>query len=78
MANPEFKPGKNKKAGIFEAYMKTNELSYFKRRDVHDGMDTVAFITALPAGDNHRLVAAVWALPRQGRKEKNSSNLSAG
>lgn len=59
MANPEFKPGKNKKAGIFEAYMKTNELSYFKRRDVHDGMDTVAFITALPAGGNHRLVAAV-------------------
>ena len=59
MANPEFKPGKNKKAGIFEEYMKTNDLSYFKRRDVHDGMDTVALKNALTARDKNPLVSAV-------------------
>ena len=53
-----FNPGKNVKAGIFEKYMKDNELNFFQRRDTHDEKDSVAFITAIPAG-SHRLVAAV-------------------
>lgn len=54
-----FNPGKNVKADIFETYMKENDLNFFQRKDVHDAKDTVAFITAIPAGDKHRLVAAV-------------------
>ncbi|MFR6111607.1 MAG: hypothetical protein ACLUIQ_09895, partial [Dialister invisus] len=53
-----FNPGKNVKAGIFEKYMKDNDLNFFQRRDTHDEKDSVAFITAIPAG-SHRLVAAV-------------------
>lgn len=59
MTNQKFIPRKNEKAAIFEEYMKKNDLNFFRRRDVHDGMDTVAFITAIPAQGNHRLVAAV-------------------
>ena len=54
-----FNPGKNLKADIFENYMKKENLNFFQRRDTHDHMDTVAFITAVPGGDKHRLVAAV-------------------
>ena len=59
MTNQKFIPRKNEKAAIFEEYMKKNDLNFFRRRDVHDGMDTVAFNTAIPAQGNHRLVAAV-------------------
>ena len=31
-----FNPGKNVKAGIFEKYMKDNDLNFFQRRDTHD------------------------------------------
>ncbi len=55
----QFNPGRNKKADLFEKYMKDNDLNFFQRRDVHDQKDTVVFITAVPAGDSHRLVAAV-------------------
>ena len=50
-----FNPGKNVKAGIFEKYMKDNDLNFFQRRDTHDEKDSVAFITAIPAG-SHRLL----------------------
>lgn len=54
----KFNPGRNMKADTFEKYMKDNDLNFFRRRDVHDQKDSVAFITAIPAG-SHRLVAAV-------------------
>ena len=40
-----FNPGKNVKAGIFEKYMKDNDLNFFQRRDTHDEKDSVAVIT---------------------------------
>lgn len=59
MNTESFVPGKNEKAPIFEKYMKENDLSFFRREDLGGPMDSVAFLTTLPAGENHRLVATV-------------------
>ena len=72
-----FNPGKNVKAGIFEKYMKDNDLNFFQRRDTHDEKDSVAFITAIPAG-SHRLAcipcsASIWASRLQAPPVKLSS-----
>ena len=56
---PQGNRKKNLKADIFDNYTKTKGLNFFKRRDVHDSYDTSVFMTAIPAGKHHKLVAAV-------------------
>lgn len=55
------KPRKNLKADKFDAYMKQEGLTFFRRQEAHDSYDTIVFMTALPAGKQtvHRLVCAV-------------------
>lgn len=50
---------KNVKADMFEEYTKQEGLNFFRRQDTHDAFDTTVFMTALPAGKSHKLVAAV-------------------
>lgn len=50
---------KNLKADAFEAYVKKEGINFFRRQDAHDSYDTVVFMTAIPAGEHHKLVAAV-------------------
>lgn len=56
---PQGNRKKNLKADIFDNYAKAKGLNFFKRRDVHDSYDTSVFMTAIPAGKHHKLVAAV-------------------
>lgn len=49
----------NFKADIFEKYMKEQGLNFFVRQDHEDSFDTTVFITALPAGQNHKVAATV-------------------
>lgn len=56
---PQGNRKKNLKADIFDNYTKAKGLNFFKRRDVHDSYDTSVFMTAIPAGKHHKLVAAV-------------------
>lgn len=56
---PQGNRKKNLKADIFDNYIKAKGLNFFKRRDVHDSYDTSVFMTAIPAGKHHKLVAAV-------------------
>ena len=50
---------KNLKADAFEAYVNKEGINFFRRQDAHDSYDTVVFMTAIPAGEHHKLVAAV-------------------
>lgn len=56
---PQGNHTKNRKADLFEKYMKKEGLNFFRRQDSHDSYDTVVFMTAIPAGEHHKLVAAV-------------------
>ncbi|MGN0954938.1 YbjN domain-containing protein [Dialister sp.] len=56
---PQGNHKKNLKADIFETYMKKEGLNFFRRQEAHDSYDTVVFMTAIPAGKHHKLVAAV-------------------
>lgn len=49
---------KNLKAEKFAAFIKEHKYNYFQRQDIHDSMDTVSFITAVPV-ENHRLLGAI-------------------
>ena len=39
--------------------MKKEGLNFFRRQETHDSYDTIVFMTAIPAGKHHKLVAAV-------------------
>ena len=56
---PQGNHTKNRKADLFEKYMKKEGLNFFRRQNSHDSYDTVVFMTAIPAGEHHKLVAAV-------------------
>lgn len=56
---PQGNRTKNVKADMFEKYMKDEGLNFFRRQETHDSYDTIVFMTAIPAGKHHKLVAAV-------------------